>query len=138
MAVSQKLQFASAVYVDINTNYGNQKGLSGILVTDIDAINNEMFNLLSTAMGDADYEPTLYGLLDVYLFEQNSQETLDQIYDLLQSVLMRWLSQRIYVTPNSFIATIDKPNRLVNLTVTYTYLRLNVSVRTIMNIKVPS
>ena len=138
MAVSQKLQFASAVYVDINTNYGNQKGLSGILVTDIDAINNEMFNLLSTAMGDADYEPTLYGLLDVYLFEQNSQETLDQIYDLLQSVLMRWLSQRIYVTPNSFIAKIDNPNRLVNLTVTYTYLRLNVSVRTIMNIKVPS
>jgi phage baseplate assembly protein W len=134
--VASPLTRSGVIYSDINTNFSGGRGSLGILVTNIDAINNQIYNLLSTYSGEADYEPTLWGGLDRYLFEQNSDTTMHQIYITLYNVLVKWMSSRIYVTPNSFTATMDSKSQIVRLTVNYTYLLINANVKTQMNIPI--
>ena len=131
MASASPLVRPGVSFCDVNTNYN---GNNGILVTDIDAINNQIYNLLSTYQGEADYEPTLFGGIDEYIFNPNSIQTASQIYMILYQVLTNWMGSRIGVTTNSFIVNIDTENRLIKLVVRYVYLVNNMNVRTTMYI----
>jgi phage baseplate assembly protein W len=125
--VAQNQAPSTIIYLDVNSTFG-ESGLQ-ILVTNLEAINNQLFNLFSTRIGSADYEPELGSLLDNFLFEQNTQSpTWDTMRMNLYNAVNRWMSDRISVNPNSFRIVPDLPNQVVYVTVSYVYLQLGIQV----------
>lgn len=133
MAVAPGLNKITYVYIDVNTNFGV---VPGILVADIDAINNQFYNILSCMIGECDYEPTLGALLDLYLFEQNTESTAATIQSLLYTAINKWLGSRIYVTPQNIAFTVNSADRYVSVAINYTYLLSNTSVQVTMNLPI--
>ena len=85
-------------------------------------------------IGECDYEPTLGALLDLYLFEQNTESTAATIQSLLYTAINKWLGSRIYVTPQNIAFTINSADRYVSVAINYTYLLSNTSVQVTMNL----
>lgn len=115
------------IYLDVNSSYGSSS--MDLLVSNIAAINNQLFNLFSTSIGSADYEPLLGSLIDNFLFEQNTlSPTWQAMKANLWTAVHQWMSSRIYVDQNSFVLKADQKNRIVYVSLTYTYLQLGVTV----------
>jgi phage baseplate assembly protein W len=130
MAVASKLTNVSYVYVDINSD---PQSVNEILVSDIDAINTQIYNLFSTTVGEADFEPQLGSRMDNYLFDQNSTGTRDELAFVLYVAFSKWMSDRIEIGRDSVIVKQDPQKRRVNLTVEYAYKRLNVRIKASMS-----
>lgn len=129
MAVAPGLNKITFTYIDVNTNYAAQ---SDILVANINAINNQIYNVLSCLMGEVDYEPELGALLDYYLFEQNSMSTDVQIQMLLYFALNTWLSGRIFVSPQNVTFAVDMAAQTLTVTIIYTYLLTDTGIRLVL------
>jgi phage baseplate assembly protein W len=122
------------IYLDVNTAYGSNN--MSILVANVNAINNQLFNLFMTMVGSADYEPTLGANLANYLFDPNAQNTWTALQLVLYNAVNQWMSSRIQVNTNSFIVQPDTINRIVYMTVSYSYLLLGISITTTMAIPI--
>jgi hypothetical protein len=127
---AQNQQRVNIVYLDVNTTYGNTT--RAILVANINAINNQLFNLFSSMIGEVDYEPTLGAGPDRSLFDPNDPQSVKKLQMHLYNPVNQWLSTRILVSPNSFIVTQDTLNQRVFITVKYQYLLTGVTVTTTM------
>lgn len=127
MAVIAQSQLpVNIVYLDVNTVFGQSE--YGILVANINAINNQLLNLFSSMLGEVDYEPTFGASLDNYVFDPNDTQTWAELRTDFWNAINVWMASRIYVNPNSFIFKPDMPNRIVYVSLSYTYLQLGVTV----------
>lgn len=114
------------VYVDINSAFGenNQR----VLLTDIEAINVQIYNLLSTNIGDVDYEPFLGSGLPDRIFDQNYSVTETELKQDVHRALTQWLGDRISVRVNDTQIMADYAQRRIRLKMNYYYKRLGVVV----------
>jgi phage baseplate assembly protein W len=135
MAVASKLKPISYTYIDVNSSYGQGAAL---LVADIDAVNGQIFNILRTLLGECDYEPLLGAKLDNYLFDPNTRVTAEEVSMLLHDAITRWLSSRIRLSPNGFAVRRDVDNRLLLVSLSYTYINLGVSVSATFAVSTPA
>lgn len=127
MAVIAQNQLpVNIVYLDVNTAFGQSD--FGILVSNINAINNQLLNLFSSLIGEVDYEPTFGTRLDNYVFDPNDSNTWGELKIDFWNAINVWMNSRIYVNPDSFIFKPDLPNRIVYVSLTYSYRQLGVTV----------
>lgn len=131
MATASRLTQPKFTYLDVN---GLPQSVNDVLVSDIDAINMQMYMLFLTYIGEADYEPTLGSGMDNYLFDPNYKGTHDLLQTVLYNAVARWMSDRIVVRLGD-VVILDVQDSKVRITVTYTYKRLNVQVRTVMDLQ---
>lgn len=77
--------------VDINTNYGSDG--NGILVNDITLIQGEIFNVLTTLIGEEWEEPTYGSRVPVRLFDPITLQTAYLMEHDLDDAMRMWVPQ---------------------------------------------
>lgn len=127
--VAPRLSPVSFIYLDVNSD---PQSVNEILVSDIDAINTQIYNLFVTTVGEADFEPTLGSAMDNYLFDPNAQSIWDNMQFVLYRAFNTWMRERIKITPNDVVVRPNTEGRTVRLQVTYEYLQLGVRVQATM------
>lgn len=123
--VAQPLTPQEIRYIDVNTNYGENR--AAFLIPDIQVINNQLYNLFTTYIGEADYEPEYGSTLPHRLFDLLPGTALLLQNDLFMSV-RRWMSDKIAVTPEDVRAIPDYPNRAYVVLVKYVYPEKSITV----------
>lgn len=124
-AIAQTLTPINFRYLDVNTNYGS--GSSELLVSEIRAINNQLFNLFQTFIGEADYEPEFGTTLPSRLFDllPGTKALLETDVYMATS---RWMASRIIINPGDIRAIENYQYRAYDLLIRYIYPVMNVSV----------
>ena len=112
-------------YLDVNTNYGETS--SKLLVAEIEAVNNQIFNLFNTFVGEADYEPEFGSTIPSRLFDL-LPGTKDLLENDLYNAVTRWLGQRIKINPGDIRAMQNYDRRAYDVYIRYVYPSMNVSV----------
>lgn len=128
--IAARLASQKIVYLDVNTSFGASN--NSVLLTNIDAINNQISNVFGTDIGEADYEPFLGTSLANRLFDPNAKPTHESIQTDLWYALNRWLGDRIDVSPNNILVTPKMDDRQVFVKVKYFYRQFGVTVETTM------
>lgn len=123
--IAKELKPTSFRYLDINTNYGENG--QGLLLSEAKAINNQIFNLLTTYIGEADYEPTFGSLLPSRLFDL-LPGTATLIETDLYLALNRWLGDRIQIDMNDVRAIPNVEARAYDVYLKYVLPARNVRV----------
>lgn len=98
VAVATQLTPRQISLIDLNTNYN--VNAEAFLLFDVKAINNQLFNLFTVDIGEADYEPEYGSVLPNRLFDL-MPGTRAQLESDLFIALNRWMSDKIIITPTS-------------------------------------
>lgn len=78
------------VYIqDINTLYSKQS--SKLIVNNLNAVNNEIFNCLTTLYGELPFEPTFGSKLPFLLYEPVCDFTAWKIQNAAYDALYKWI-----------------------------------------------
>ena len=78
-----------AQFIDLNTNF--QRDDRGVLVSDYQAIANQIYNILATAVGERVFEPEFGSYLNDYLFSPTDETTAWLIENEIARALGRWM-----------------------------------------------
>jgi phage baseplate assembly protein W len=109
-------------YKDLNINF--KQNIDKALVDNQRAINEEIYLLLRTRIGERVFEPT-YGSNLFYFLGKPVNESVgnDLLLDLFSSIT-RWLSDRIKLSyPNCFVIP-DKERQTYYVSLAYTFTKL--------------
>jgi phage baseplate assembly protein W len=82
-------KYIKILYVDVNTQFGldNQQ----LLLENISAVNNEIINLILTAIGERHFEPEVGSELGDLIFDQPGEFTSWIMENKLFSAMARWM-----------------------------------------------
>ena len=124
-AIAQPLTPSTFRYLDVNTNYS--VGSMQLLVAEIQAINNQLFNLFQTFIGEADLEPEFGTTIPSRLFDLLPGTKILLETDAYLAV-NRWMGDRIIVNPGDIRAIENYEDRAYDVYIKYFYPVMNVSV----------
>ena len=103
---------------DLNTYYTTGFKANEILTNDIDSINQQILNLLSTSPTDLLFEPEYGSLLQNYLFEPIDSTTAYNIKIWILKAIERWLPF-VTMVPSLSSVIADNKNQGYNVKITY-------------------
>lgn len=106
-------------YSDINTSYHQDN--KALNVYNLDAINNQVVNILTTPIGERPFEPEFGSILPTLLFEPISDVTSWSIETEIFEALGRW-QPRIRIIQSQTRAIPDPKNASYLLFIAYTTL----------------
>lgn len=112
-------------YLDVNTNFGERS--PKLLVAEIEAVNNQLFNLFQTFVGEADYEPEFGSTIPSRLFDM-LPGTAHLLETDIYVAINRWMGQRIQVNIGDIKARENYVKRAYEVTFRYVYPAMGVSV----------
>ncbi len=93
-------------------NFGN-------VVFDINAINNEIINILSTSIGDRIFEPTFGSNINSIVFEPQDEITAYYLLLELQDSLGKWMPRIVFLANASSVLPSNAGNREFLVTIAY-------------------
>ena len=88
-SVAVRGRYVKILYLDINTQYGQSN--NQLLVENINAVNNELLNLILTTPGELDFEPDFGSEVPGLIFEQPTAVASWMIENHLIVAVNRWL-----------------------------------------------
>ncbi len=89
---------------------GNQNVLS--LQTDEKLVRNDLLQLLLTAPGERIYRPTFGTDIRKFLFEQITDDSIDQLKRNIAAAILKWEPR---VTVSSIVVATDPDNNTINI-----------------------
>lgn len=109
-------------YGDINADYANTSNLP-FSITDEDAVNKQIANILGTQLGTEYFEPLYGSQIPNLLFGSVSTGTAFRIQTFILTSLGNWMANRIVVNPRQTSCTADfsLPGYNVNIYYTVSY-----------------
>lgn len=103
-------------FIDVNTNFGRYD--RPLLVNDYDAIANQIYNILSTTIGERIFEPEFGSNLDEFLFSPTDVTTAWLIENEIYRALGRWMP-RIEIVRNQTRAIPFPSERYFDVSIYY-------------------
>ena len=103
-------------YIDANTNFLRDE--RGLIVQDIEAIVNQVYNILATDIGERIFEPEFGSDLKRYLFSPTDETTGWLIEGEVTRALGRWMP-RIEIIRNQTFATPYPDERYFEILIRY-------------------
>lgn len=100
------------IFVDLNPTYGITD--NNIMIINRDAINRQIYNILSTLKGTRIFEPEFGSNIQAMIFEPKNQVSSSSIYAEVISALKRW-QPRIKVNSASTYVTETEDGYLVHI-----------------------
>ena len=121
--IVRNLEPDNPYYSDINTNFRIDD--KGLVVQDVNAIANQIYNILSTNIGERIFEPEFGSNIQNYIFDPTTEETAWLIENEIFRALNKWMPRiqiirdktRVYPVPNE---------RYFNGEITYKIRGLNI------------
>lgn len=92
-------------YKDLNRAFKNEADIKPLLVTDLDAIQGQMVNILATTQGSEWFMPDYGSLLPYRLGEPMNIETAFLLEEDTALALNKWMGNHITVYMNGVIVT---------------------------------
>lgn len=127
------IDLKAAIYKDVNCNY--EESINHILLTDIGAVNGQIFNVLSTTVGEAYFEPEFGSYFHSQLFEPGDDETEWKLSIDLHMALNKWLGSRLRTSPQGVRVTRDLTGRSATVYIEYEIIGLGIQVSSSFNIR---
>lgn len=110
-------------YQDINTNFLiNRNGLD---LKNIETINNQIYNIITTPIGTRPFEPTFGSRVPDMLFEPIDAKTAWLIETALFSAIEKWLYTKIRLIHKETIVSPDYYEQGFNARIVYQLLGTN-------------
>lgn len=113
---AQTLMLDPNVLVDINTFYGIFD--DNILVRMVAAVEGEIYNVVSTSIGEENFEPTYGGVILPRLFDPIDEVTAHFLRNDLRRAIELWVPQ-LRIDMARTTATPKPDERLFDLTIAY-------------------
>lgn len=122
-----KAQRTSALYIDVNADYtvGGKK----ILLTNVEAVEGKIYNVLTTPKRTLVMEPEFGCDLENYLKRPFTKATAREIEATVLSSLTQWVPE-IVVGPSDISCILDAASPKFYLTVTYRIRQYGVAAKT--------
>jgi phage baseplate assembly protein W len=112
-------------FVDVNTNYLVDG--QPLILTDILALNNEIYNILSTVPGERVFEPEFGSEIIPYLFDPTDAMTAFKIEIELTRALQRWMPRIIVLRESTRAIPLNTYNGY-DVVISYRITGLNITV----------
>ncbi|HWY34469.1 MAG TPA: hypothetical protein VNX68_07465 [Nitrosopumilaceae archaeon] len=98
-------RYIRILYLDVNSRY--TQDTQQLVLENINAVNNELINLIMTAIGERHFEPEFGSTLPGLIFDQPTQFTTWIMEDALFKAVQRWLPNVRINFDQSIIAPLD-------------------------------